>query len=108
MDFRRLPGPSQPFPRNLDVLTVAVASAALIRHVLTISNCAIFDAAVGVRMENDLRNLKIDRVGIGSGIKRKHHRVGRGTFPGYRNTGKYRTPSIKQLIKSDLKSTSHR
>lgn len=63
-----------------------------------IDNCAVYDSQVAVRMEDNLRNLKIRRLGLGSGVARKYHMVGRGPFPGYENTGQYEAPSFQLLL----------
>ena len=59
---------------------------------VSIEDCVIQQSTVGVRMEDKLRNLKIRRLGIGPGVNRKYHQVGRGPFPGYENTGEYQLP----------------
>ncbi|MFQ5733440.1 MAG: right-handed parallel beta-helix repeat-containing protein [Planctomycetaceae bacterium] len=73
-----------------------------------IVDCAVFDSDVGVRMEDNLRNLRIDRMGIGRGIKRAYHRVGRGKFPGYKNTGEHKAPPYDRLRLRGFGSTSRR
>ena len=65
---------------------------------VTIDNCAVYDSQVGVRMEDNLRNLKVRRLGFGSSVARKYHMVGRGSFPGYENTGQYEAPSFELLL----------
>ncbi len=57
-----------------------------------ITGCEIHDSRVGVRMEDGLRNLKILRLGFGKNVERRHHRVGRGPFPGYENDGEHELP----------------
>jgi hypothetical protein len=54
---------------------------------VAINDCAIFDANVGVRMEDNLRDLSIRNLAFGEGVERKYHLVGRGPFPGYENRG---------------------
>lgn len=62
---------------------------------VSISKCAIYHSDVGIRMEDGLRNLKVNQFGIGPGVKRKMHKVGRGSFPGYEYTGEYQAPPLK-------------
>ena len=64
---------------------------------VTIDRCAIYDSRVGVRMEDKLRNLKIESLGFGGGVARKYHRVGKNDFPGYRNRGEHRAPKFEEL-----------
>jgi len=73
---------------------------------VTIIDCALFDASVGVRMEDDLQNLKIVRLGVGSKVKRPIHRVGKGRFAGFSNTGMYRATSYEQVLKNGLRPGS--
>lgn len=63
---------------------------------VSIDDCAIYDSMVGVRMEDGLRNLRINRLGVGSGIDRKIHMLN-GPFPGYRNAGEYKPPAFETL-----------
>ncbi|MHC4405492.1 MAG: hypothetical protein ACYTG0_38080 [Planctomycetota bacterium] len=65
---------------------------------VTINNCAVYDSHVGVRMEENLSNLKVRRLGFGADVARKYHMVGRGPFPGYENTGQYEAPSSELLL----------
>ena len=70
---------------------------------VTITDCAVFDAQVGVRMEDGLQNLKIHRLGIGSGVHRKIHMVGSGTFPGFENKGQYQAESFEAFRRGGVK-----
>lgn len=72
---------------------------------VTVNNCAIFDAKVGVRMEDKLRNLKIRNLGFGVGVVRKYRMVGRGPFPGYDNQGESKADSYESILKNGWKST---
>lgn len=65
---------------------------------VTINNCAIYDSAVGVRMEDNIHDLKIKRLGFGSGVIRKYEQVGDGPWPGYENVGEYNAPPFEQLL----------
>ena len=64
-----------------------------------IRNCAVYDTKVGVRMEDKVENLKIDRLGFGTGITKKYHKVAGSPGPGYENKGEYQAPSIEKLLK---------
>ena len=67
---------------------------------VTINNCAIFDAAVGVRMEDKIRDLKIRNLAFGQRVKRKYHMVGGGPFPGYDNQGESKAGSFESILKN--------
>jgi hypothetical protein len=64
-----------------------------------IMNCAIYDAAVGVRVEDRAENLKIDRLGFGTGVTRKYHILKNQPGPGYENRGEYEAPALGVLLK---------
>jgi hypothetical protein len=64
-----------------------------------ISDCAIYDSAVGVRLEDKISGTTITRLGFGPGVKRKYHFVGRGPFPDYTNTDEFQAPPFEQLQK---------
>jgi hypothetical protein len=70
---------------------------------VTINNCAIFDARVGVRMEDKIRDLRISNLAFGDGVERKYHMVGRGPFLGYRNRGETKAESFEFLLKNGWK-----
>jgi hypothetical protein len=70
-----------------------------------IKDCAVFDSRVGVRMEDKLADLKIDRLGFGPGVGRKFHQVN-GPFPGFENRGEYAAPAFEQLLKQGLSRPS--
>jgi hypothetical protein len=63
-----------------------------------VTDCAIYDAAVGVRAEDQIRDLKITRLGFGPGVTRKYHLVGGRTLPGYENQGEHEAPPPQQLL----------
>ena len=70
---------------------------------VTIKNCAIFNAEVGVRMENKLRGLKIRNLAFGAKVRRKYRMVGRGPFPGYDNRGESKAGSFESILKNGWK-----
>lgn len=63
-----------------------------------INNCALYDTKVGVRMENSIENLKINRLGFGPGVERRYHKAG-GPGPGYENRAEYDAPPFELLMK---------
>lgn len=70
---------------------------------VTINRCALFDSQVGIRMEDNLRDLKVRGLAFGAGVERKYHQVGRGTFPGYENQGETQAKSFDALLKQGWK-----
>jgi hypothetical protein len=71
---------------------------------VTISNCAVYDSEVGVRMENKIADLKIDRLGFGAGVRKKYHAAGGGAGPGYENRGEYQAPAFEQLLSKGFRA----
>jgi hypothetical protein len=67
---------------------------------VTVRHSAIFNSSVGVRMEDNIRDLKIERLGFGAGVARKYHQVGRGPWPGYVNEGEFEAPPLAELLKT--------
>ena len=67
---------------------------------VSINDCAIFDAAVGVRMENKIRDLKIRNLAFGPQVQRKYHMVGGGPFPGYDNQDEAKAGSFESILKN--------
>lgn len=66
---------------------------------VTVTDCAVYDSAVAVRMEDKIVDLKIERLGIGSGILRKYHmNAGGGPGAGFSNQGEYTPPPFAQLL----------
>jgi len=54
-----------------------VRSVSLLCPAWEFVNCWLYDSQVGVRMEDNLRNLKVRRLGFGSGVAHQYHMVGR-------------------------------
>jgi hypothetical protein len=50
-------------------------------------------------MEDKIRDLKITRLGFGSGVTRKYHTVGGGQLPGYENQGEHEAPAFETLLR---------
>jgi len=67
---------------------------------VAIKDCAVFDSAVGVRMEDKIRDVKIFGLMIGAGMPRLYHMVGGGPFPGYENVGARKAPAWQELLKT--------
>ena len=54
-----------------------------------IDGCAIYRSEIGVRAEDTIANLRINRLGFGKDVKRQYHTPGCVFGPGYRNTGQF-------------------
>jgi hypothetical protein len=70
---------------------------------VTITDCAVYDSTVAIRAEDRIRDLKIQRLGIGTGIKSKLISSGGGAGPGYENTGEFQPPPLEQAIGSGFR-----
>ena len=70
-----------------------------------IKNCAIYDSAVGLRIEDRPENLKIDKLGVGKGVGKKYHILKNQTGPGFENRGEYEAPSFEALLKQGFATT---
>ncbi len=66
---------------------------------VSISNCLIYDAKVGVRAEDGIENLRIKRLGFGPKVTRKYHMVAGGAGKGYRNEGEFKAPALPDAIR---------
>jgi hypothetical protein len=64
-----------------------------------ISDCAIYEGNVGVRMENQIKDLRIHRLGFGTGVRTKYDAAGGGAGAGYENTGEHQAPAFEELLK---------
>lgn len=69
---------------------------------VTIDNCAVYESGVAVRAEDKIENLKINRLGIGAGVKRKLHAVGGGTGAGFENQGEFTPPLLEAVLSQGL------
>jgi hypothetical protein len=67
---------------------------------VTINDCAVYDSSVAIRAEDKIRDLKIHRLGIGSGVKSKIVSSGGGPGPGYENTGEFQPPALEPAIRN--------
>jgi hypothetical protein len=61
---------------------------------VTVRDCAVYDSAVAVRAENAIKDLKLYRLGIGSGIANKMIKAGGGYGTGFINEGEHPAPPL--------------
>jgi hypothetical protein len=64
-----------------------------------VKDCAIYDSAVGVRVEDKAENLKIYKLGFGKNVTRKYQIIGSTPGSGYENRGEYVAPAPELLLK---------
>jgi len=64
-----------------------------------IKDCAVYESKIAVRLEDKIRDLKIERLGIGGGVQEKYQRAGGGAGEGYVNRGEHEAPPFEQLLK---------
>jgi hypothetical protein len=67
---------------------------------VTLTNVAVYDSQIALRVEDKLKDLKITRMGIGKGIGRKLQPAGGGLGTGYQNTGEFPPPAYDVLLKN--------
>ena len=67
-----------------------------------INSSAIFDSAVGIRMEDKLRDLKIRNLGFGEVVSQKYKMVN-GPFPGYDNQQETAARPFDEILKNGWK-----
>lgn len=68
-----------------------------------IKDCAIYDGDVGVRMEDKVKDLKIERLAFGPGVKMKYRIVGGGVGAGYENRNERQAPAFEELLKKGFR-----
>jgi len=71
---------------------------------IEIIDCAIYDSQVGVRIEDKIRDLKIEQLGFGKGVARKYREAGGGAGPGYINTGEHEAPALETILQKEASS----
>jgi hypothetical protein len=71
---------------------------------VSIESCAAYDSFVAIRAEDQIVDLKINRFGIGDGIKRKLQSAGGGTGTGYEYTAEFKPPAVTEALKEGLGS----
>ncbi len=65
---------------------------------VTIRRCAVYDSQIAIRMEDRLRNLTVEDLFLGPGIRRLIQRAGRRPFPGFRMSPPRKAPPFEQLV----------
>ncbi len=63
-----------------------------------IRDCAIYSGQVGVRIEDQIRDLKIIRLAFSDDVQRKYHLANGEPGPGYVNEGERPAPPIADLL----------
>ncbi|HEY1174319.1 MAG TPA: right-handed parallel beta-helix repeat-containing protein [Verrucomicrobiae bacterium] len=66
---------------------------------VSISDCAVYDSAVAVRIEDKIADLKISRLGMGTGIKTKVVNAGGGAGAGFVNEGEYVPVGFEEMVR---------
>ncbi|MFG0335509.1 MAG: hypothetical protein ACF8TS_19285, partial [Maioricimonas sp. JB049] len=75
---------------------------------VTISDCVCYNSKLIARMEDRIENLKIRRIGVGSGIKRSFY-IDKGTIgPGYVNEGEFVAPPIDHALQLGVRASRRR
>jgi hypothetical protein len=67
---------------------------------VTVTDCAIYDGTVGVRIEDKAENLKITGLAFGSDVKTKYKDAGGGAGAGFDNKGERKAGPIEERIVS--------
>jgi len=70
---------------------------------VTVEDCAVYDSGVALRVEDDARDLKVRRLGVGAGIDRKIVLAGGGAGDGFEMTGEYHPPPFEDSLSTGLK-----
>jgi hypothetical protein len=65
---------------------------------VTIENCAIYQTQFGVRVEDNIQQLKLIRMAWGGGVSSRVGFHGGKTPPGFKNVGETTAPPIEQLV----------
>jgi hypothetical protein len=66
---------------------------------IEVRDCAVYDSAVGLGLEDRPRDLKVTRLGFGPGVPRKYHIVGGGQLPGYETQGEHEAPALDIVLR---------
>lgn len=69
---------------------------------VSVQNCLVYDSLVAVRAEDKIENLKIHRLGLGSGVKRKFQAAGGGTGSGYEYANEFTPPPLAEVLARGL------
>jgi hypothetical protein len=67
-----------------------------------IENCAVYQSQVAVRAEDGIRDLKIHRLGLGSGVVKRLVTAGREPGTGFEDSGDFSPPPFEEAIKVGL------
>ena len=74
---------------------------------VNISDCAVYDCKIAVRMEDGIRDLKITNLGIAGDVKRKYQ-TAKGVGPGLKNTGEFVPPPLEDVLAKGVKPAAAR
>jgi hypothetical protein len=66
---------------------------------VTITGCAVHNTIIGVRAEDEIEQLKIARLGFGSGVVERIKFVNGQATAGFENTGEHDAPPLDPLLK---------
>lgn len=67
---------------------------------MTIKHCGVYDSHVAIRAEDNIRDLRIQRLGIGPNVRRTLVRASGGVGPGYETVDEFQPPPIEQALKN--------
>lgn len=70
---------------------------------VSVKECAIYEAEVGVRMEENIKNLKLDGLAFGGGVRKKFHSAAGGAGAGFENRGEREAPAFEELLKTGFR-----
>jgi len=73
---------------------------------VSIVDCAIYDTQLGVRAEDKIEQLKINKLGFGKGVGERIKFVNGKAGPGYENKGEHAAPAMETLLKTGFKPRS--
>jgi hypothetical protein len=66
---------------------------------VTISNCAIFDTAIGIRAEDKIESLQLSGLAFGKAVQQRIRFVNGVASAGYTSTGEQTAPPLEALLK---------
>lgn len=72
---------------------------------VTVRDCAFYRGKVGIRAEEKIENLKLQRLGFGPGIMRRLHPVAGGIGKGHENRDERDAPDIRKAIGHGLQQS---
>ncbi len=68
-----------------------------------IEHCAVYNTEVGVRAEDTIQNLKINRLGFARSVKCNFHTPGCDFGKGYENKGQFVAPDLEEILRNGIK-----